>query len=251
MPASHVPPLPAAIGATHLLVYDTTTPDGLVGGSPHVHFVCTELYLVVAGHGRVQTLTHAGFAETALAPGMAVWFTPGTIHRLINDDGRLEIQIVMQNAGLPEAGDFVLTVPRAVLRDPAAYADAASLSPRGEVFTSSHAAALRRRDLAVTGFAELRAACERDGPAALEAFFAAALPLIQPKLDQWRAVWRAGPLAATQATGEQLDALRQGTLDHLRAGAVMVLPTPGPARRLGVCGTLGPYLPEGARLAGR
>lgn len=34
-----IPPFPAAVGVTHLLVYDTLAPDGLVGGSPHVHFL--------------------------------------------------------------------------------------------------------------------------------------------------------------------------------------------------------------------
>ena len=76
--------LPGAIGVTHLKVYDTLTPDGLAGGSPHVHFACTEAYLVVAGRGAVQTLSAAGFDETPLTSGGLVWFTPGVIHRLIN-----------------------------------------------------------------------------------------------------------------------------------------------------------------------
>jgi mannose-6-phosphate isomerase-like protein (cupin superfamily) len=246
--AISIPPLPSAVGLTHLNVYDTRTPDGLVGGSPHVHFVCTELYIIVGGRGAVQTLSAAGFRETPLEPGMAVWFTPGTIHRLINGDGRLEIQIVMQNAGLPEAGDFVLTFPEDILNDADAYFDAASLSPRGEVYTSSHAAAVRRRDLAVTGFGELRRQFEAEGVAALERFYDAALRLVHPKLDAWRGVWERGPLAATARTGTQLAALGAGNTEHMLAGDVYALPPPGDARRLGVCGTLGVYLPEGARL---
>jgi len=241
-----VPPLPAAVGVTHLRVYDTLAPDGLVGGSPHLHFVCTELYIVVAGSGSVQTLSAQGEREIVLAPGKLVWFTPGTIHRLINNGG-LEIQIVMQNAGLPEAGDFVLTFPQTTLADPEAYFEAASLSPRGEVYTSSEAAARHRRDLAVEGFGELRARIEAEGAQALETFYRSAARLIQPKLDAWRTVWERGPLAAAHATGKQLDALAAGRVDHLLESDVFDLPPPDEPRRLGVCGTLGVYLPEGAR----
>jgi mannose-6-phosphate isomerase-like protein (cupin superfamily) len=244
---THIPALPSAVGITHLKVYDTRTPDGLVGGSPHVHFVCTEAYVITGGRGAVQTLSAAGFRETPLEPGMVVWFTPGTIHRLINGDGRLEMQIVMQNAGLPEAGDFVLTFPEALLNDERAYFEAASLSPRGEVFTSSMAAATRRRDLAVEGFRELLGRYEAEGASALERFYQAALQLIAPKLTSWRAVWERGPLAEAQRTGEQLAALGEGRLGHMLAGDVYALPAPEEPRRLGVCGTLGVYLPEGAR----
>lgn len=242
---THIAPLPSAIGLTHLRVYDSQAPDGLIGGSPHVHFVCTEAYIIVGGQGYVQTLSTAGFREIRLEPGKLVWFTPGTIHRLVNGDGKLEIQIIMQNAGLPEAGDFVLTFPDAVLNDSAAYFDAASLSPRGEVYTNSTAAAVRRRDLAVEGFIQLRECYEREGSAALDRFYTAALRLVQPKLLAWRAVWERGPLAATQATGAQLDALSQGDVSHMHTSAAYVLPFPGEERRLGVCGTLGLYLPEG------
>jgi hypothetical protein len=234
------------VGVTHLRVYDTAAPDGLVGGSPHVHFVCTELYIVVAGRGAVQTLSAHGFREIALHPGMLVWFTPGTIHRLINGGG-LELQIVMQNAGLPEAGDFVLTFPAATLADPDAYFASASLSPRGEVYTDSTEAARHRRDLAAQGFAELRRRVEAEGPAALESFYRDAARLVRPKLDAWRAVWEQGPLDAAHQTEAQLDALAAGETGHLLAGDVYELSPPGEPRRLGVCGTLGVYLPEGVR----
>lgn len=241
-----IPPFPAAVGVTHLLVYDTLAPDGLVGGSPHVHFLCSEMYMVIGGHGAVQTLSAAGFCETPLEPGQVVWFTPGVIHRLINH-GKLEIQIVMQNAGLPEAGDFVLTFPESILTDDQAYFDAASLSPRGAVYTSTERAAHHRRDLAVQGFVELRQRYEAEGLAALERFYAQAVRLVQPKLDAWRAVWEHGPLAAAQATGRHLAALAEGDVSFLCQGNVYTLPAPAPPRRLGMCGTLGVYLPEGAR----
>lgn len=239
-----IAPLPGAVGLTHLRVYDSTAPDGLIGGSPHVHVVCTEAYIIVGGRGSVQTLSAAGFHEVALEPGKLVWFTPGTIHRLVNQ-GNLEIQIIMQNAGLPEAGDFVLTFPEALLNDSAAYFDAASLSPRGEVYTNSTAAAIRRRDLAVQGFGQLREQYEREGVAALDRFYAAALRLVQPRLSAWRTVWKQGPLMVTQATGLQLEALSKGDCSHLSTSDVYEIPFPDQQRRLGVCGTLGVYLPEG------
>jgi mannose-6-phosphate isomerase-like protein (cupin superfamily) len=243
-----VPALPGAVGVTHLKVYDTQAPDGLVGGSPHLHFACTEAYMVLAGRGAVQTLGGGGFKEVLLEPGRLVWFTPGLIHRLINLDGQLEILVVMQNAGLPEAGDFVLTFPSEVLADQQAYLNMASLAPSGHVYTSSEEAARRRRDLAVEGFAVLRERFEGQGVAALEEFYRAAVKLVQPKLDAWGVVWEAGPLAVSRQTGAQLDALRHGRVEHLLEGAIYGLSSPGEQRRLGVCGTLGVYQPEGLLL---
>ena len=233
---------------THLKVYDSSAPDGLPGDSPHVHFACTEAYIVVAGRGAVQTLGCSGFKEMDLARGRLIWFTPGSIHRLINLDGQLEIEVLMQNAGLPEAGDFVLTFPPEVLADRQAYLEVASLASSGHVYTSSEEAARRRRDLAVEGFALLRERFEEQGAAALDAFYRAALLLIQPGLDACHSVWQHGPLAVTQRTGEHLEALRGGRVDHLRDGAVYGLPAPDEPRRLGVCGTLGVYRPEGLML---
>ena len=67
------PPFPGAIAATHLRVYDTEAPDGLAGGTPHLHTACTEAYFVVAGVGAVQTLTTGGYEEVPLEEVEAVW----------------------------------------------------------------------------------------------------------------------------------------------------------------------------------
>src|SRR6478609_8206540 len=120
------PPFPGGIGVSHLRVYDTAAPDGLAGGTPHLHTVCTEAYVVVAGAGEVHTLTSSGFLVTPLEPGAFVWFSPGTIHRLVNGGG-LEILVLMANAGLPEAGDMVITFPTDIVADANAYAKAATL----------------------------------------------------------------------------------------------------------------------------
>ena len=115
---------PGAIGVTHLKVYDSPGPDGMAGGSPHMHFACSEAYLVIKGRGSVQTLSSAGFREIPLRAGSLVWFTPGLIHRIINEDACLEIFAVMENAGLPEHGDSVLTFPAKHLRDEDSYLQA-------------------------------------------------------------------------------------------------------------------------------
>jgi mannose-6-phosphate isomerase-like protein (cupin superfamily) len=239
------PPLPGGIGITHLKVYDTPAPDGLRGGSAHVHLACTEAYIVTAGQGIVQTLSAHGFHETELSPGRIVWFTPGVIHRLVNQDGKLEILVAMQNAGLPEAGDFVLAFPPQVLADPEQYFKAASLAASGAVYTSDLEAAHHRRDLSIEGFTQLRREFEAEGPPALETFYDHAVDLVQEKVPQWREVWLAGPAAAAQRTGEHLNLLRQWHFDHLLEASVHALPAPAEPRKLGMCGTLATYLPEG------
>ncbi len=260
------PPFPGGIGVSHLRVYDWPATDGLRGGTPHCHTACTEAYAVVAGSGRVHTLGGDGFAETPLEPGAFVWFTPGTIHRLVNDSGDLEILVLMQNAGLPEAGDMVLTLPDELLADPARYSEAAGL-PEGALTTDGDDGPARaRRDLAVEGFLALRAAIGdesdpsqrfgsidhhmrgqttqigcADGP--LAHFHARAAALVKPRVETWRAVWAAGPKAAVAATAAQLDALAAGDASNLADSAVHALPPPPEPRRFGCCGTLGVHVP--------
>ena len=233
-----VPPFPGAIGISHLRVYDSEAPDGLAGGTPHLHTLCTEAYVVVAGRGHVQTLTARGYEEVPLEPGAFVWFTPGTIHRLVND-GDLEIYVLMQNAGLPEAGDMVITLPHDVLADVDRYAAAAALPADERTTAGSGAAARSRRDAAVTAFLELRAG----GAAALAEFHAAAARLVAPHLARFTGVWAEGPARAASATREQLSALAAGDASHLAAASVHRLAPPADERRMGCCGTLGTYIP--------
>lgn len=220
--------LPGAVGLSELRVYDWLAADGLCGGSPHLHLACSEAYIVVEGSGSVQTLTWSGFEETPLEPGAVVTFTPGTIHRLVNADGRLRIVVVMQNSGLPEAGDAVFTFPPEVLADPVRYGQAAA-APDAE-------AARLRRDLALEGFAVLKEA----GQEALAEFHEAALRIVEGKLDAFDKRWREGARAAADATGEHLTALRRGDVSHLRSAEVS---TAQPEQRLGMCGRLQAYSP--------
>lgn len=243
---SERPPFPGAIGASHLRVYDSEAPDGLRGGTPHVHLACTEAYFVMAGRGRVQTLGPDGPRETPLRPGVFVWFTPGTIHRLVNEDGRLEILVMMQNAGLPEAGDMVITFPPEALADAAAYRRAAVLPPGEDTTAGTGAAARARRDRGVEGFLSLRRAMEREGRPALESFYARATAIVADQLPRWRRVWEAGPRAAVRRTETQLEALARGDASHLLDAALHAHPPPGTERRMGCCGTLGVFVAPGA-----
>jgi mannose-6-phosphate isomerase-like protein (cupin superfamily) len=243
-PVTALPPFPGGIGVSHLRVYDTQAPDGLAGGTPHLHTVCTEAYAVVAGRGRVQTLTTSGFTERPLEPGAFVWFTPGTIHRLINE-GDLEILVLMGNAGLPEAGDMVITFPPEILCDPDRYASASTLPDDDRTTSGPGDAPRRRRDLAVPAFVQLVEASRRGDAEPLRAFHHAAAELVRPRLHQWEAIWRDGPLSAANQTGEQLAALAHGAADHLAAASVHALPVPPTERTFGCCGTLGTYVVAG------
>lgn len=227
---------PSSVGLSALSVYQAEASDGHAGGSPHVHLVCSEAYYVTGGHGLVQTLTAAGFRETPLRAGVVVQFSPGTIHRLVNQ-GDLEILVIMQNSGLPESGDAVLTLPLHLLQDAEAYRRATALPPGDD----AEAVAMRRRDLAVAEFLALVDAQRERGPEALEPFYAAAANLTAPLLESWRRRWLEGAHRATRATGEQLDALAKGDHSHLFGADVQAMPGPVEKGRLGMCGSLDVY----------
>ncbi|MGW7051203.1 cupin domain-containing protein [Streptomyces sp. NPDC054887] len=218
--------LPGSVGVSGLTVYEWEAADGLCGGTPHMHLVCSEAYVVTGGTGSVQTLTASGFADTPLHPGDVVWFTPGTIHRLVNGGG-LRLVVLMQNSGLPEAGDAVFTFPAPVLADPHAYRAAAAMTG------NRAAAARRRRDLALEGFLALR-------EGGLREFHLAAHRLKRGLLDDWRLRWRDGPLAAAVETGRQLERLKAGDLTHLGHGEVSRLERPQHPL-FGMCGLLHTY----------
>jgi len=228
---------PGATAVSRLRVYDWPTMDGLHGGSPHLHTVSAEGYVVLGGRGAVQTLSGEGYDEQPLAPGVMLWFTPGTVHRLVND-GELDILVVMQNAGLPEAGDAVLTFPPEILNDPSSYARAASLPAQDAGDDALHRAARARRDLAIQGYLELRDRVFADGPGALKELYASAAALVAGRTVEWRRRWRDGALAQAEATGAQLDALAAGCGDHLAASVVRRVEAEPPPPRYGMCGRL-------------
>lgn len=227
--------LPGGVAVSHLAVYDWPAADGVCGGTPHLHLTCSEAYVVTGGRGAVQTLTASGYEVTPLEAGTVAWFTPGTIHRLVNEDD-LRITVLMQNSGLPEAGDAVLTLPPEYLTDPGTYTRATTI-PADAPEEERERAARARRDLALEGYRALRAA---DGPEPLAAFHRAAAALVRPRLAEWRERWRQGARAAAAATGAQLDRLELGDTGHL-ADAVVHAEQPSAYGRFGMCGRLTVY----------
>ena len=236
------PRFPGATSVSRLEAYADAATDGLAGGTPHLHTVSSEAYLVVAGSGVLQTVDATGFAQHPLEPGTLVWFEPGVIHRAVNQ-GSLDVRVIMANAGLPEAGDAVMTFPDEVLADPAAYQAAAALPGPDRPADERRAAAGARRDLAVRGFLDLfddgvpdAARLDHERLARLHA---RAVALVAPRAAGWRGLWQHGALAEATETGARLDALDAGRDPGLAAARVTTA-GPEPAS-LGMCGVLDRY----------
>lgn len=217
---------PGGTSVSRLSVYSgNACADGLEGGTPHLHTASTEAYVVIGGEGALQTLDARGLRETELRPGTTVWFTPGTIHRAVNRGG-LEVVVVMSNAGLPEAGDAVMTFPPDVVADPDRYREAATLPA-----TDVAEAVRRRRELAVEGFLRL----VDGGPGALRAFYDSAVALVRGRVGEWRGIWERTVAEETRRTSAVLDALERGDGGHLMDAALMESPA---EERWGMCGHL-------------
>lgn len=215
-----LPKFPGGTSLSHLCVYDWDTPDGLHGGSPHLHTLSTEAYVITAGQGEVHTVSAEGPAHDPLGPGSLLWFTPGTVHRLVNHGG-LEMSVLMSNAGLPEAGDAVLTFPDEILADPEKYAAAVAL-PQGDDDDAKAAAARARRDLAIEGYEQLLDAIEREGlDQAMGRLYGHAVRLVSPKTDRWAEIFEANVAEETRRVQHQLDALARGDGAHLAEATVL------------------------------
>jgi hypothetical protein len=147
----------------------------------------------------------------------------------------------MQNAGLPEAGDAVLTFPDEILADPDAYRDAASLSGDDRL-----AEAARRRDRAVEGFAAMLDGDDGERADRYQQFLKRAVALRRDLVPEWRDLWEKRPLAEARLTGDRLDALAMGSIDALLAALVASF-SPACEQGYGMCGRLDTYLPEGWR----
>jgi mannose-6-phosphate isomerase-like protein (cupin superfamily) len=232
------PLFPGGVAVSHLAVYDWEAADGMCGGSPHLHTASSEGYVVTGGSGAVHTISAAGSQIHPLVEGNVVWFSPGTIHRLVNG-GDLRLVVVMQNSGLPEAGDAVLTFPTHVLDDADAYRRAATLPKVGDASIAEIAEAARtRRDLALEGYAELEEAIRTRGLDAWLELHARAARLVQPKVADWQRRWEETVAAETERTRSQLAALaaaEPGTLDE--ASVAHREPNEG-ERGFGMCGRL-------------
>ncbi|MGB3305127.1 MAG: hypothetical protein WBA63_03010 [Thermomicrobiales bacterium] len=238
-----VPPFPSATSITHLRVYDWATRDGSAGGSPHVHLASAEAYVPTRGAGAVEILTRDGASMVPLTVGAVVWFEPGTIHRLHNRSGDLELLVVMQNAGLPEAGDAVLTFPAEMLASGQAYETASTLEPGTDGVRLE--SARRRRDAAIEGYLALRERVNAGDIAALEDFLMRAVALKRDRLAAWRETWERGPLHEAMRTGERLAALAAGDIHDLLASRHAALDLGNAHTGVGMCGRLDAFLPEG------
>lgn len=229
---------PGGTSLSHLDIYADAAPDGVCGGSPHMHLVSTEAYVVVEGRGALQTIDREGFHETELEPGSVVWFTPGTIHRAVNH-GDLKVLVVMGNAGLPEAGDAVMTFPVDIVGDPERYAAAATLPQ--ESLEARAAAASRRRDLAVEGFLVIRDAAAAGDFGPLRAFHAAAAALVQERAASWSDIVERGPVAQAAQSLDITRAIAGGEATHLASATVSLAAEPTGERGFGMCGRLRAY----------
>jgi mannose-6-phosphate isomerase-like protein (cupin superfamily) len=235
--------LPGGTSVSHVRVYDSVGPDGLAGGSPHLHTVCTEAYLVIAGEGAVQTLSSEGYAETPLVAGTIAWFSPGTIHRLINHDGRLELYVLMSNAGLPEAGDMILAFGPDRLADDGMYRELADLPADARTTDGTPDAAMRRRDAAVEGFHHWRNVVERDGPGALDPLYRAAVELLGDRPADWHDLLAGDPATELERSRAQVEELwspdRSRAAARLADSAIRSTSLLPSTRNMGCCGTLG------------
>lgn len=230
---------PGATAVSEVSIYDWPGMDGAAGGSPHLHTASTEAYVVQQGVGRLETLDSRGFTSTPLKPGAVVWFTPGTVHRAINDSGDLRVLVVMQNAGLPENGDAVMTFPPEYLVDRDAYVRASALPSQnadgGDA--AAEAAARRRRDLALEGYLELKAAVLRDGVSALADFHDAAARLVAGKTEEWRGYLSQGAERQAGLTGTQLGSLESMESFYMQ-DARTTMGTRKSRRIYGMCGRI-------------
>ncbi|MFJ8013493.1 cupin [Streptomyces sp. NPDC096339] len=234
------PGRPAGVGVSHVRVHSSQAPDGQCGGTPHVHLVCTEMYVALEGSGAAEFLTPAGFERVELRPHTAVTFAPGTLHRLVPDPGRdLTILVIMENGHLNEQGDVVFVFPPEDLADARRYEALAT--------AAGPAAVLARRDRAVTGFTALVSAWQQDpdqGRAALLSFYDRAAALVRPRAAGWPDLVAHGPARAVQRLAERASAAAAGDPAHLADAALTRLTTPGTVpHRAGFCGDVHTYRP--------
>jgi hypothetical protein len=160
-----------------------------------------------------------------------LWFTPGTVHRAINDSGDLVVLVVMQNAGLPENGDAVMTFPPGHLADAAAYRRVAALE------LTDADAARRRRDLALEGYFALKEAVLETGPGALAGFHAAAARLVSSKTGRWAEFLADGAARQAETTREQLRSLDMAESFYLQE-ARTTMGKRKTRRMYGMCGRI-------------
>ena len=235
--------LPTGVGLSHLNVYTEDAPAALAsgpGGSAHFHTVCSELYYVLSGSGSVELISGKGYQKVALEPRQLVCMTPGIIHRLDNPNKNLEILVIMQNGGLAERGDYILTFPDKILADDAAYASAVKIS--------SHADAITRRNLSLEGFNSLKSTIQTDlnaGRAALDKLYQHARRILAPKIEGFEWVLRTGSLTEVKASHDAVDFIRNNHMEYLDKARWCSIDPAQDQIRSGLCGDLRSYAVSG------
>lgn len=227
--------MPGATLATRLKVYDTLGPDGQRGGTPHMHLLCSEMYFVLSGSGFVEMIDWQGFSRQPLSPKSALIFSPGTLHRLINPEADLELFITMQNSGLPERGDNVVSFTSDILSSDAAYQQAMKVSGFEEAYI--------RRDQGVEGFLNIKDAFGKsldEGRYALRYFFELATARTRHLASSWQSVIQQGALQEAQASLDHLVELNQGKVNYLEQAQHFAI-QPNDFKTPGFCGALNRY----------
>lgn len=207
------------------------------GGTPHLHTACTEAYVGIKGNGSVEVLSAQGHAKHPVGPGQVVWFSPGVIHRGLPQDEPVDVLVLMQNAGLPEAGDAVLTLPSRFWDQPESYRDTVSI--QADTTQEQERLVLRRRELAVEGFAELLERCKDEGPSGLDPFFEYARQVVAPRLDTMVDLVNRTAASEVAATVDALASMASGSISHFHNGQVGH--TTNDDVRFGMCGMLKPF----------
>ena len=231
-------PLPGAVGVSKLCVYDTVTPDGLPGGTPHLHLCCTEAYVVSRRHGT---------GADPLRPGRLRGARPEARHRpLVHarhhpppdqprrpGDHRAHEQHRPPGGGrrgahLParHRGATPTATPR-----PSRSRTAAPPAPTSPPPTA-----------AATSPSRASTSCVTTAP--LDEFYAAAMKLKQPLLDGWRERWEHGRTRRPRSDRPADRRARpSGDPGHLRRiTRERASREPDEAGRLGMCGLLNTYL---------
>jgi hypothetical protein len=90
----------------------------------------------------------------------------------------------------------------------------------------------------------------KEGPAALDGFFAAALRLVSGRVPGWRRQWSAQALEVAALTGRHLDGIAAGQVGHLSSSGLWGIENPPAPRGYGMCGRLTTYPPAQAVCAG-
>lgn len=227
--------MPGSTLMSRLKVYDTPTPDGQRGGTPHMHLLCTEMYFVLSGSGALEMIDAHGFSRVELQPNAAVLFSPGTIHRLINPNSDLEILVIMQNSGLPERGDNVVCFTEAWMDSDERYGSAMKVTNLQEAYL--------RRDRGVNGFLTLKSAFDQsleNGCAALNQFYELAQERTEQFQPDWAKIVHDGAVATVSETMHQLQALQNHDISYLTQAQNQLIP-PNENRTLGFCGHLNRY----------